>query len=97
MLFRSKDHLNEKNNPLTLHAAKLVLQDLSQDGAREVRKNKLRFAKTLREQNIVKSLPVKTHETQAISLDLGSYETLNIPKFEVKKSNRQNTEGMQHE
>lgn len=93
----AKDHLNEKNNPLTLHAAKLVLQDLSQDGAREVRKNKLRFAKTLREQNIVKSLPVKTHETQAISLDLGSYETLNIPKFEVKKSNRQNTEGMQHE
>ena len=84
----AKEHLNEKNNPLALHEAKAALQDLSQHGAHEVTKNKRRFEKALRKQNIVKSVAVKTQESQPITVVVPLYETNNIPKFEVKKSNR---------
>lgn len=93
----AKDHLNEKNEEITLLEAKAMLQDLSEKAANQVTKNKRRFAQTLRKQSLVKSLHVAKQEKQPITVALPSYEMEDIPKFEVRRSNRQNIEGVQYE
>lgn len=93
----AKEHLDEKNDPRSLHAAKVALQDLSQHAVHEVTKNKRRFAKALRKNHIVKVAPEKAQKTLSNPVVLPRYETFNIPNFEVKKSNRHNIEGQRDE
>ena len=93
----AKEHLDEKNNPLSLHVAKEALLDFGQQAVQVVKKNKRRFANALRKQHIVKSSPLNKQTAQVSSVLLPTYDSHTIPKFEVKKSNRQNMEGQHNE